>query len=415
MLDIPETREDFFSRLHQYTLDFGRMKPAVEYTVRDRLLGVEGYVVVWNISPVTGMAKGGCRVTPTVTLEEVGMLARTMALKNAAAGLPLGGAKSGIRGNPNAPGFKQQYQSIVKSFLPMFPENGGALGGLGFDLGARPEFIEWFIEATGMPQRFTGKPESMGGTDYDVHGIAGLGVAAAARAGLEVNGGSAVGATFAVQGLGAMGAGVVRYFGGEYGGLLRSVSDKVLGGSYRLGDDVSDDVRAEIVDAIGRMDRERTAALVHQHGEHIGKPGKVLYEAVDVLFPCAVHDVIHPGNDAEVAARMVAEGANGPCKAVSRETLQQRGVVVLPDFLANSGGIIAAHVEMTSEADDKVAVAKQLTVETIDRNVRSTVSMANGLEVSPYQAASYLALANVFAEGGLTPVPASVDLDLFGG
>ncbi|MFT7463243.1 MAG: glutamate dehydrogenase (NAD(P)+) [Pseudohongiellaceae bacterium] len=400
MHDAPATKEEFFTRLHQYTLDFGRMKPAVEYTVRDRALGVEGYVVVWNVSPVSGMAKGGCRVTPTVTIEEVGMLARTMSLKNAAAGLPLGGAKSGIRGNPNSPGFKQQYQAIARGFVPLFPENGGCFGGLGFDLGARPEFIDWFIEATGMPQRFTGKPASLGGTDYDVHGIAGLGVAASARAGLAVTGGNAEGASFAVQGLGAMGAGVVRYFGGEYGGVLRSVSDKLLGGSYRLGDDVSDAARREIVDAIARMDKPLTADLIKEHGEHIGPPGEVLYESVDVLFPCAVHDVIHPGNDAGVAAGMVAEGANGPCKAVSREALQERGVVVLPDFLVNAGGIIAAHVEMTSDAEDKVQEAKDQTVATMDRNVRRVMEMSAGLGVSPYQSASYLALTNVFADTG---------------
>ena len=396
MHQAPGTKEEFFTRLHQYTLDFGRMQPAVEYTTRDRALGVEGYVVVWNVSAESGMAKGGCRVTPTVSIDEVRMLARTMALKNAAAGLPLGGAKSGIRGNPNAPGFKQQYQAIARAFMPLFPENGGPFGGLGFDLGARPEFIDWFIEATGMPQRFTGKPASLGGTDYDVYGIAGLGVAVSARSGLEEAGGTAQGATFAVQGLGAMGAGVVRYFGGEYGGKLCTVSDKLLGGSYRLNADISDELRAEIVDSIGRMDREQTTKLVKQNGEHIGTPGAVLYESVDVLFPCAVHDVIHPGNDGDVAASMVAEGANGPCKAVSRDALQERGVVVLPDFLVNAGGIIAAHVEMTSDADDKPQEAMNQTVSTIDRNVRRTVALARGLEVSPYQAASYLALVNIF-------------------
>lgn len=394
-LSAPASQAEFFASLQKYTLAFSRMKPAVEFTTRDRALGVEGYVVVWNVPKESGVAKGGCRVSPTVTLDEVAMLARTMALKNAAAGLPLGGCKSGVRGNPDAPSFKAQYQSIARRFAPLFPEHGGPFGGLGFDLGARPQFIDWFIEATGLPHRFTGKPAALGGTDYDVEGIAGLGVAAAARAALESGGGTAGGTCFAVQGLGAMGAGVVRYFS-EYGGRLAALSDVFLGGSWRLPADLDGDVRARLTTALASMDKATVRELVEAHGEAIGPVGAVLYEEVDVLFPCAVHDVIHPGNHDDVRAGMVVEGANGPCKAESREALQARGVLVVPDFLANSGGIIAAHVEMTGGSGDLVARAKQRTTEVIGANVRQVLDLSSGLSVSPYEAARYMALVRLF-------------------
>lgn len=389
------TQSDFFAKLHQDTLEFHRMEPEVQLTVRDPALDVTGFVVVWNVLEEGGMAKGGTRVTPTVTLDEVGMLARTMALKNAAAGLPLGGAKSGIRGNPASPGFKAQFQSIARRFMPLFPEHGGPFGGLGFDIGGRPEFVEWFIEATGMPQRFTGKPAHLGGTDYDVHGIAGLGVAVAARAALQWNGDDAVGKTFSVQGLGAMGAGVVRYFS-QYGGRLRWVSDPVAGGAFELPENLDDATHASIVTAISSMDRSTTRQLLSEHAVSMGAPQQVLYAPADVLFPCAVHDVIHSGNVSEIQAPLVVEGANGPCTKETRETLQSMGKLVLPDFLANSGGIIAAHVEMTSAAEDKASEAMQRTEQIIDRNVRRVLDDARGLEVTPYNAAMSLALSRIF-------------------
>jgi glutamate dehydrogenase (NAD(P)+) len=390
-----ESRQDFFVRLQQDILDFHRLEPELQVTVRDPALDVEGYVVVWNIPEPGGFGKGGTRVTPTVSLDEVGMLARTMSLKNAAAGLPMGGAKSGIRGNPRSPGFKEQFQSVARRFKPLFPENGGPFGGLGFDIGGRPEFVDWFIEATKMPQRFTGKPAELGGTDYDVHGIAGLGVAVSARSALEAQGGTAQGASFAVQGLGAMGAGVVRWFS-SFGGHVRWVSDPLVGGAWELADDLDPATRATIVDAIGRMDHEAVPELLREHGTNIGGPQVVLYQPADVLFPCAIHDVITTSNASEVVATIVSEGANGPCTGEARDLLQEKGTVVLPDFLANPGGIIAAWVEMTENGGDKAAEAMRRTEEVIDRNVRQVLADALRLDVSPYQSAMSLALGRVF-------------------
>lgn len=397
-MTLADVRNGFFAQLHQDTLAFSRMEPELQLSVRDPALDVAGFVVVWNVPEPGGFGKGGTRVTPTVTLEEVGMLARTMALKNAAAGLPMGGAKSGIRGNPNAPHFKDQFQSMAKRFAPLFPEHGGPFGGLGYDIGGRPEFVEWFIEATGMPHRFTGKPARLGGTDYDVEGIAGLGVAVAARSALEFGGDSAQGKSFSVQGLGAMGAGVVRYFS-EFGGVLRWLSDPLVGGAWELPEDLDPALHQSVVAAIASLDKHALQALLEQHATSIGPPQNVLYADADVLFPCAVHDVIHKGNVGDIKARILSEGANGPCTPETREVLQGQGTAVLPDFLANAGGIIAAHVEMTSVAEDKVGLAKARTIETIDRNVRRVLEDARRLDVTPYHAAMALALGRVFRPG----------------
>ncbi|MDB5492128.1 MAG: NAD-specific glutamate dehydrogenase, NADP-specific glutamate dehydrogenase, partial [Micavibrio sp.] len=103
-------REAFLLDLAAMKAKFEAMKPEIEETVTDPALGVEGYVVVWNTGisaggPLQFSGKGGTRITPTLTLDEVKMLSRNMAIKNAAAGLKMGGAKSGLRADPNAPDF----------------------------------------------------------------------------------------------------------------------------------------------------------------------------------------------------------------------------------------------------------------------------------------------------------------------
>lgn len=112
-------REVFYAELRSLEDYFAAMQPELEVTVRDPVLNVEGYVVVWNTGisvggPLERSGKGGTRITPNVSLDEVKMLARTMALKNAAAGLPLGGAKSGLKLDPSAPGFERQYRRFVR-------------------------------------------------------------------------------------------------------------------------------------------------------------------------------------------------------------------------------------------------------------------------------------------------------------
>lgn len=382
---------------------FERLAPELELTVRDPEVGVEGYVVVWTTltaigGPLGRCGKGGTRITPATTLDEIKMLARIMALKNAAAGLPLGGAKSGMRDDPSSPGFERRYRRFVELVAPVLVEHGGIFGGFGFDIGGRPEHALWACDQLKSTRCFTGKPLEMGGTDYDREGIAGLGVSESAIAALQCEALSPVGATFAVQGLGAMGAAVVRYFG-EAGGVLRAISDPKIGGSYLLEQGAS----AALLSAIARQEWERTKALVASEGR-LAKADEVLYEPVDVLFPSAVQEVITVANVSKIRARRIVEGANNPCTAEARTALYKRGVLVLPDFLVNAGGIIAAFVEMSSVVPIEVNAktrknaedAKALTRERVRANVRATLELAKSAQVEPALAGRYLALKNIF-------------------
>ena len=192
MASFRNFHEEYIS-LREY---FESLRPEMVLTVADPALQVDGYVVVWNTriaerGPLRGAGKGGTRCEATLDLDQVARLARTMALKNAAAGLPLGGAKSGVRMDKNDPNYEGKWRRFVELTAPMLHERGGPFGGYGYDKGCHiPDNAIWAVDELvrnkiGSERSVTGKPAEMGGTDYDDEGIAGLGVAAAARTLLE--------------------------------------------------------------------------------------------------------------------------------------------------------------------------------------------------------------------------------------
>ena len=399
-INCSSERQAFYAQLKALKEYFDGMAPELEVTVRDPALGVEGYVVVWNTGitvggPLQGCAKGGTRITPQVSLEEVKMLARTMALKNAAAGLPLGGAKSGLKLDPSASGFEKQYRRFVRLCAPFLHENGGTFGGFGFDIGARPEHALWACDELKSTRCFTGKPLNMGGTDYDREGIAGLGVAVAGSTMMEVQGGSAASAAFAVQGMGALGAAVLRYFS-ETGARLAALGDPKYEGTWTFAKPLSADlhralVRQDVVEAKSRLPKE--AKKLSDSAED------VLYQPVDTLFPCAVQNVITVGNVDRIQAGYVCEGANGPVTEEARASLHSRGIPLVPDFIANPGGVIAAFVELTSESANKAEEAKALTRAKITANVRKLFELAERYDADPQHAGMYMALGKIRGRG----------------
>jgi len=386
----------FGSELRALIDAFDAMQPELEATVRDPALGVEGYVVVWNTGISTGgplerCGKGGTRITPIVSLPEVKMLARTMALKYAAAGLPLGGAKSGLKLDPDAPGFERQYRRFVRLCAPLLHENGGPFGGFGFDIGARPQHALWACDELKSTRSFTGKPLEMGGTDYDRQGIAGLGVAVAGATMMQVHDDDPARAAFTIQGMGAMGAAVLRYFG-ETGARLAGLGDPKYGGTWTFDQPPSAALQAALV----TQDVAQALRLLADEGRVTSSSAEdVLYLPADILFPCAVQDVVTEMNVDRLQARYVCEGANAPLTSAARGALHRRRVVVVPDFIANPGGAIAAFVELTSTAPDKPEEAKRLTREKIAANVRTMFEIAARHGCEPQDAAMYMALRRI--------------------
>jgi glutamate dehydrogenase (NAD(P)+) len=201
-----------------------------------------------------------------------------------------------------------------------------------------------------------------------------------------------------VQGLGAMGAAVVRYFS-ETGAILKAVSDPRVGGTFLLRKSPT----AALLDAIAHHHWEDTKKLLAVEAQCVGID-EVLYQPVDVLFPAAIQDVISSTNVARIQAKRVVEAANNPCTAEARTALHNRGVLALPDFIVNAGGIIAAYVEMSSSVSCEENArtrkncedAKVLTRQRMRENTSRILEMAREAQVAPSVAGRYLALSNIF-------------------
>ncbi|MGC8461379.1 MAG: Glu/Leu/Phe/Val family dehydrogenase [Candidatus Dormibacteria bacterium] len=400
-------RTTFLDELTHLEEKFASLSPELELTVRDSEMGVKGFVVVWNTQasiggPLGRVGKGGTRITPSVHLDEIKMLSRIMTLKNAAAGLPLGGAKSGLVGNPDEPGFERKYRRFVEMVKPILKENGGIFGGFGFDLGARPEHVKWACDELGSLKSFTGKPVEMGGTDYDNEGIAGLGVVTAAKSMLEVQGRSMAGTTCAIQGLGAMGAAIFRY-ATEHGAKVIAIADLLIGGTFVFPDGIPETFHESIV----KRDVPALQKLLAE-GNYVAKSlDDVLYQKVDVLYPAAKQDVIDANTVKQVQAQYVVEAANNPLSPEARTYLYEHNVGLVPDFIANPGGIIAAFVEMSSAVSPEdnaaqrtnVYEAKAMTIANVTKSVRTMLDLSRRYQVEPSRAGMHIALTSIFGSG----------------
>jgi glutamate dehydrogenase (NAD(P)+) len=402
----PPDRPTFERDLADLETRFEDLEPEFELVVRDPALGLKGYVVVWSTlnaigGPLGQCGKGGTRITPSLSLEEVRMLARTQSLKNAAAGLPLGGAKSGLAADPQSAGFETLYRQFVRLVAPALRQNGGPWGGFGFDLGAAPIHAEWACDELNSTSCFTGKSVARGGTDYDAEGIAGLGVVVAATTLLAYQERPVDSTRCAVQGLGAMGAAVCRYASQE-GMQVQFLADPRVGGCWRLESALTGELR----DAIIHGHFEKARKLLEAGPHSLMDLDDILTQQVDILFPCAVQYVIREENVDQVSARAVVEGANNPLTPEARARLYERGVTVIPDIIANPGGAIAAFVELTSEVSEeenirtraKVEEAKEFTRRKVADNVREVLTLADAVRVDPVRAAFYLAYRRVFGE-----------------
>jgi glutamate dehydrogenase (NAD(P)+) len=238
----------------------------------------------------------------------------------------------------------------------------------------------------------------MGGTDYDKEGIAGYGVAIAARTALGFYSIACKGRSYAVQGLGAMGAAVVHSFS-QSGAVLKYVSDLSLGGTFRVESGEAD----KVVELISKDNIEELREYFYAAGRAPLALEQIVYSDVDLFFPCALQDVITVNNVSNVRAKFIVEGANNPCSDASRDTLFEKGVVVIPDFLANPGGIIAAFVELSSSATPEeniesrvnVKKARALTKEKVSANVLRTLEQSTTAVIAPYKLARAEAIKKI--------------------
>ena len=327
--------------------EFGPEKVLI---VSDSRTGMKGFLVIDNTA--RGMGKGGCRMASNLELTDVLRLARTMTWKNAMANLPLGGAKGGIAADPKAPNRRDVIRAYARSLRNLIPQEYA----IGLDMGLTECDAAFVVEELGDRRAATGKPDCLGGIPYDELMITAYGVVESIEVACDMAGISLEGARVAIQGFGAVGMGVAR-FGFERGALIVAVSDSRTAIHNPNGLDVEH--LLELKKSTGSLEHANCGKVLHV--------GDELYVDCDVLVPCAGGDVINTINVNSIKSKVVSEGANFAVSKEAQISLLERGIHFVPDFIANSGGIISAYIEMI---DGTPTQAFERTKATVRQNSR---------------------------------------------
>lgn len=298
----------------------------------------EGYRVIH--SNILGPSKGGVRFDMAVNLDEVKALAAWMTWKCAVVDIPYGGAKGGIRCNPRAMS-AGELERLTRSFTTAMLEIFGTDRDIPApDMGTGQREMAWMMDqysravGTTVNGMVTGKPLVLGGSLGRVEAT-GRGVMVTAFAAMERMKINPYKATVAVQGFGNVGSNAAKLME-ERGCSIVAISD--LSGAYHNENGI--DIQA----AIQYRDTHNGHLEGFSGAEKID-PAELLTLNVDVLVPAATEDVINLGNANNIKAKLIVEGANGPTAARADEIINDKGTVVVPDILANAGGVTVSYFE----------------------------------------------------------------------
>lgn len=307
----------------------------------DRVKVFTGYRVQHN--QTLGPFKGGIRYHPHVDLSEVAALAALMTFKNSLLGLPLGGAKGGIQVDPNELS-KRENESLTRRFASeLGPFIGPDKDIPAPDVGTDSQTMAWVMDTFSMESGFcqtgvvTGKPVEIGGSQGR-EAATGLGVVYIAEKILETRGKRINDTTFAIQGFGKVGmhAAIEAY---ALGAKIVATSD-VQGGIYNP-------YGINIVDLVRYVNEKKTVK-----GYPEAKPisnEDLLELDCDVLAPCALDNVINEKNCDNIRAKFIVEGANGPTSMEATQALHRKDIAVVPDILANGGGVVVSYFEWVQD------------------------------------------------------------------
>jgi glutamate dehydrogenase/leucine dehydrogenase len=297
-----------------------------------------------------------------------------MTLKNAAAGLPHGGGKAVIVGDPAMP--EPQKAQLIRAFAAAIDEMSGYIPGP--DMGTNETCMGWVLDQIG---RAVGLPRVLGGIPLDEIGATGFGVAVASEVAEGFCDVRLDGARVAIQGFGAVGKHAARHLI-DRGVRLVAVSD--TGGTVLNPDELPlDDLIAL---------KEAGKSVTALSGATAGPGEAVITADCDILIPAARPDAIKDANVDGVKARLIVEGANIPVRAETETTLHERGVLIVPDFIANAGGVICASVEYHGGSK---AMAFNSIEEKIRRNTAEVLTQSRDTGSAPRAAAEALAFSRV--------------------
>jgi glutamate dehydrogenase (NAD(P)+) len=346
--------------------------PAKVVHVHEPGLGLRGTLVVDNVA--VGPAIGGLRMAPDVSTAECARLARAMTLKNAAAGLPHGGGKSVLYGDPHMP--VERKERLVRAMACALADAREYI--FGPDMGTDETCMAWVEAEIG---RAVGLPRELGGIPLDELGATGFGLAHACEVAAARRGFPLAGARVVVQGLGSVGLHAARFLA-ERGAVLVAASDSRGAVESSKGLDV---------EALAAQKRAGRGVAEHADGRAL-EPDRLLDVECEIWIPAARPDVIREDNAPRLRTRLLVEGANIPATPGAERWLHEHGTLCVPDFIANAGGVICAAMEYHGASQ---RAAFESIAEKIRANTEEVLRESERRGVPPRDAATDLAVSRV--------------------
>lgn len=332
---------------------------------------MHGFLVI--DSTALGVSKGGIRMTPTVTVDEVASLARTMTWKTSLAELPFGGAKAGIIVDDKQIS-KEKKDEIITAFAESLREICPSKYVAGPDINTGEHEMEVFAKVLGK-KSCTGKPERLGGIPHEL-GSTGFGISKATLVALKFLKKDPRKMTFAVEGFGNVGMFSAKFLT-EAGLKLVAVSDS-RGCLF-----VKEGINFEKLSNIKR----KTDSVTNYPGSK-KTCEKIIQADIDVLVTAAIPDIIGIGDVNKIKAKLIVEGSNIPIKPGVEEILHKKNILVIPDFVANAGGVISSYVEYINGSKQKMF---KLVEEKITKNTELVLKNAFKKKIKPRDAALEIA------------------------
>lgn len=317
------------SELLEWMDEWGPEKVIV---VHDTGTGMKGMLVIDNTA--RGMGKGGCRMASDVTLWDCFRLARTMTWKWAMADIFLGGAKAAIANDPRSPNKEEIVRAFVRAIRKYLPDEYVFGNDMGF---AEKDEAIVIDECNGDIRVAVGTPAELGGLPYDELGLTGYGVAEATEVASKHLGLNLSGAAVSIQGLGAVGSFAAKFLS-KKGARIVAISS-IEGALY--------DADGLDVDRLLELKQEYGDSAVNKYeGAKLLPLGEEIKANADILVPAARGDVITTQNAGNIKAKLIVEGANFPTTSEAETMLIKKGILIVPDFVANAGAVIGTGFAM---------------------------------------------------------------------
>ncbi len=346
--------------------------PAKIIQVYEPSAGLRAVLVVDNVA--MGPALGGIRMALDVTMEECFRLARAMTLKNAAAALPHGGGKVVLYGDPKMP--KPGKERLIRALACSLRDVQEYI--LAPDMGTDEECMAWIKDEIG---RVAGLPAEIGGIPLDEIGATGWGLRHVTEVALHYLDFKLKHARVAIQGFGAVGKHAARFLTAKKATLVGAADSQ---GAVYHPDGLD-------VDELIRLKEAGRGVADYPKGEKFDREAILDFDC-DIWIPAARPDVVTEDNVHRLKARLVVQGANIPFTYGAEQILHEKGVLCVPDFIANCGGVICAAMEYRGATESDVF---DVIEEKVKRNTRLVLDEARKNRILPRDAALEFATRQV--------------------